>query len=301
MRLSPLALLLTFLIALCPSLAASSCRYSKGDFRSILNCAEKADIKAQKELGDRYLHGLGVAQSTTEAIRWYQQSAEGGSVEAQYLLGYLYQRGLGLRRSDSTALTWYRRAADNGHLEAQFNLATLLLTSSEFPKRPDEAARWYRAAADRGELAAANNLGYLYETGMGVGQNLEEARRYYQNSAQGNNREGQYNLARLLIDDARVQARNEGQQWLERSAKQGFVPAMALLGRFYAEKATPPNYSDAFYWFSLAAAFGDPAGKVGRAVVMPNLEGRDIEEIYRRLHDLPSFEKNARRPSRRRN
>lgn len=277
-RISISAIFSIISILLLPS--AFACSYNPNDARSILKCAEKGDSKAQNELGYRYLHGIGFAQSSTEAMRWYTESANAGSEEAQYVLGYLYQRGLGIRRSEPDAVTWYRKAADSGNPNAQYNLATLLISGKDIQKHPEEAFIWYQKAAAQGHVKAANNLGYLYHTGYGTLQNLQEAQHLYQNSATKGLPESQYNLALLGLEYPNLEG-IDVQQWLDRAANQGFPPAMARLGQYYAE-TNPPDYQNAYYWLTLASAFGDFNAKVSKQIVSGYLTEDEMKTIYKR-------------------
>ena len=288
----PLSFLLFFYLT---QTASAACRYSKHDVNSIVRCAEADDDNAQKELGDRYFHGIGVAQSTAEAIRWYQKSAEAGFTPAQYTLGYIYQRGLGIRKSDATAMNWYHHAAQNGSLEAQYNLATLLLLSTEIQKNPTQAFQLYQQAAEKGEIDSTNNLGYLYETGSGTAKNLELAEQFYRKAAMNNQITAQYNLGRLLFLN-RPEASLEAKLWLERAAKQGYAPAMSLLGQAYYQ-SSQPDYAQAYYWFSLAAAFGHPGGKTGQQITAQQLTPETIAQTHEQIKrfSLPGKRKSSRR------
>ena len=262
----------------CPmAVAGSACRYNARDFQSTLHCAEQQNPQAQKELGDKYLHGEGVAQSTAAAIRWYQQSAKAGYVPAQYTLGYLYQRGLGVRKSDHDAMIWYHQAAQAGNTDAQYNLGTLLLTTKEISKMPTQAFSLYQLAAKAGDADAANNLAYLHELGIGTQRDLQAAQEYYEMAARKNHEQGQYNMGRLLLGMQPVQLK-EAQYWLEKSAKQGFAPAMALLGQSHYQAETP-HYQNAYYWLSVASAFGSKNGKTGLLLVEKHLTPAQIQSI----------------------
>ena len=264
--------------------AHADCKFSPNDARSILQCAEKGDISAQYELGYRYLHGIGFAQSPTEAMRWYLQSAKAGSVAAQYVLAYLYQRGLGIRRSEHDAVIWYRYAAETGKTDAQYNLATLLITGRDIQKHPEEALPWYKKAANRGHIKATNNLAYLYHLGEGTPVNPTEAYRLYTRAAEKGLPESQYNLALLGLSFPQL-PNIDSKMWLERAARQGFSPAMTRLGQWYAEQA-PADYASAYYWLSLAAAFGNVKAKIGKEIVIPLLSETDIQRITEQIRQF---------------
>jgi hypothetical protein len=56
-----------------------------------------------------------VAQSYTEAAKWYRKAAEQGHAEAQVQLGVLYSNGLGVAANTAEATKWLLKAAEQGH------------------------------------------------------------------------------------------------------------------------------------------------------------------------------------------
>ena len=65
-----------------------------------------------------YARGAGVAQSETEAVKWYRKSAEQGNVFGQLNLGLMYRQGRGVSQSDTEAVKWFRLAAEQGNAPA---------------------------------------------------------------------------------------------------------------------------------------------------------------------------------------
>lgn len=69
--------------------------------------AEKGDPQAQFNLGLMYHSGLGLAQSESEAVKWYQKAAEGGYSSARVYMVVGYEEGwFGLPRDDDKAEYW---------------------------------------------------------------------------------------------------------------------------------------------------------------------------------------------------
>ena len=69
---------------------------------------------AQYCLGVLYANGIGIEQSYTEAIYWYQKAAEQGLAVAQYSLGVAYYNV----RYYTQAIYWWEKACENGVEEA---------------------------------------------------------------------------------------------------------------------------------------------------------------------------------------
>jgi TPR repeat protein len=58
------------------------------------------------------LKGQGTTQDAEEAFRWRCQAAEQGLVEAQRQVGDLYHAGRGVAADDALAAAWYEKAAE---------------------------------------------------------------------------------------------------------------------------------------------------------------------------------------------
>jgi TPR repeat protein len=51
-------------------------------------------------------------------VKWYYQAAQQGRPEAEYKVGYLYAQGLGVPQSSAEAIKWYRKADAHGYAYA---------------------------------------------------------------------------------------------------------------------------------------------------------------------------------------
>ena len=72
-----------------------------------------------------YDEGHGVAQSYTEAVKYYKLAANQGDADAQYNLALCYEYGQGVAKSISEAVKYYKLAADQGDEAAQKRLREL--------------------------------------------------------------------------------------------------------------------------------------------------------------------------------
>ena len=117
--------------------------------------AEQGNARAQNTLGVMYQEGWGVAQSNTEAVRWYRAAAEQGDEAAQTNLGVMYQQGLSVSQNYTKAVYWYRSAAEQGYELAQFALGALHAQGLGVERDFIQAYIWSNIAAANGyELAA---------------------------------------------------------------------------------------------------------------------------------------------------
>ena len=68
------------------------------EFYSLRGPAAAGDAQAQFALANHYFYGVGVPQDYSQALLWYNKSANQGFAPAQNLLGYMYQHKFGVPR-----------------------------------------------------------------------------------------------------------------------------------------------------------------------------------------------------------
>jgi TPR repeat protein len=120
--------------------------------------AHAGNAAAQFSLGFIYRRGQGVAQSDTEAVKWYRKAADQGHARAQGYLGFMYDQGKGVPQSGRKALKWYTKAAKQGNANAQFNLGVMYAKGEGVPENYAEAYRWMSLAAASGDQDARKTL-----------------------------------------------------------------------------------------------------------------------------------------------
>eukprot|EP00931_Biecheleriopsis_adriatica_P045353 TRINITY_DN25988_c0_g1_i1.p1 TRINITY_DN25988_c0_g1~~TRINITY_DN25988_c0_g1_i1.p1 ORF type:complete len:332 (-),score=103.64 TRINITY_DN25988_c0_g1_i1:25-1020(-) len=160
----------------------------------------------------------------------------GGVAEADALFcaGHCHERGLhGCSVDLKAAAEMYRLAAEQGHAVAQWRLGELCESGQGGQLSCDgkEAAHWYGLAAEAGNAQAQSALALLLEDGKdGVLQDDAKARHWHLAAAEQGNALSQYCLA-CLMAEGRGGSRDTGaaEQWLRRSAAQGFRPASQAL------------------------------------------------------------------------
>ena len=95
--------------------------YSQDRFDEIKRLAEKGDVVAQMNLGNKYYVGEGVPQNFTEAVKWYRMAARQGNAVAQNNLRMMYSIGSGLPKNFIRAYVWASVAAAQGNEQAMAN------------------------------------------------------------------------------------------------------------------------------------------------------------------------------------
>jgi TPR repeat protein len=218
----------------------ASAQNTNFDFQAAQMAADKGDVKAQYDLGQRYRLGLGAPRDYRKAAQYLQKAAQQGNPNAEVTLGSLYGKGRGVPRSVAMAVHWYRKAAEVGHPLGQYAMGnfyaqglgvtndmdqaiewwlkaakqnqvdaqtalgeTYLLPSPSYGKKYlnfTEAKHWLALAAGQGSPVAMNALGSIYESGLGVDQDFKEAAKWYQMAAERGNAQGQADLAQLYMD-----------------------------------------------------------------------------------------------------
>lgn len=99
------------------------------------------------------LEGLAAfeAKDYTQAFRLLKPLADQGDAEAQCLIANMYHLGLGLDTDISEAIQWYQRSAEQGYGVASNNLGGILQTGEHGDAlAPVEAQKWYQKAREQG-------------------------------------------------------------------------------------------------------------------------------------------------------
>lgn len=134
-------------------------------------CSQRAatgDAVAQRQLGNLYRNGVGVAQSDAEALAWYTKAAAQGDVVAYYNLGVMYDNGYGVEQDHREAARWYEQAVARDYGPAMYNLALQYEYGMSRPKDYAAAMDLYTKAAEQGEPWAQFAIALLYDKGLGV-------------------------------------------------------------------------------------------------------------------------------------
>ena len=233
-----------------------------------LAAAKTGDVRAQNGLGWLYDKGLGVAQDTREAMKWYRLAADQGNVFAQSRLAVAYARGDGVPQNNTESVRWNRMAAEQGFADAQANLGWAYDQGLGIPQDFAEAVKWYRLAAEQGHHIAQSNLGQMYGNGQGVQQDYKEAVKWYTLAAAQGFADAQANLGWVHAQGYSVPVDyREAAKWYRLAAEQGHAAAQANLGWLYDKGlGVAQDYQEAVQWYRRAADLGYALAQYGLGV-----------------------------------
>jgi len=175
----------------------------------------------------------------------------------------------------SNAAKTLNSAATAGDPVAQFQLGLSYLEQG----RTDEGVSLIRKSANQNQPAAQYRLAKLYEIGEGVTQDSEMARQLTERAARNGNRIAMHDLALYYAEgrggvdaDLPIAA-----NWFEKAAERGVVDSQFNLGvLFESGQGLPKNMTDAFVWYSIAAAQGDQFAKTRVEVLKETLDQTDL-------------------------
>lgn len=202
-------------------------------------------------------------------------------VSAAPIGDYADNRAVEVAPSSEAAKT-LNSAAAAGDPVAQFQLGLSYLEQG----RTDEGVSLIRKSANQNQPAAQYRLAKLYEIGEGVSQDSEMARQLTERAARNGNRIAMHDLA-LYYAEGRGGVEADlptAANWFEKAAERGVVDSQFNLGvLFESGQGLPKNMSDAFVWYSIAAAQGDQFAKTRVEVLKGTLEQTDLVSASARI------------------
>jgi TPR repeat protein len=185
--------------------------------------------EAQVIYGQMLLDGKLVKRNETLALHWFERAALAGDVMAINMVGRCLDQGWGVAASPHLAAPWFRKAAELGLDWGMYNLATLLTLGSGVPEDKLEALHWLRRASELGHAKSINLLGGFYEDGWVVKRDMVVACECYRKAAIAGDFRGQFNYARILIQEGKIA---EAISWLQKVPQTATPAFMAKMKRF---------------------------------------------------------------------
>ena len=79
------------------------------------------------EIGRQFHTGEEVAKNDNLAVWCYRKAANMGNATAQTCLGYCYDNGIGISQDSTEALVWFQKSAEQGCLDAYLSLETIFV------------------------------------------------------------------------------------------------------------------------------------------------------------------------------
>ena len=208
-------------------------------------------------LGLVYLNGTAGQQDVSEALTWFRRGAAGGEVESAYfagrilletaaepaqaregmallkqavdkdfppayhLLGSLYEKGHAVQLDTDVAAAWYEKAAKAGFRPSISPLTNLLMSGQVSNGRLSEARRWLGLVAKGDDAAALYRSGILALHGIGGEADRQAARAYFDRAAHLWDRDAQYQLGLIYLQDGTPEAVDLAYKWFDLSANAG--------------------------------------------------------------------------------
>ena len=148
---------------------------SKLTARQWMIATEYGADKAALRLGENYEKGEGVAANRSEALKWYEKSADLGNVKAMLRLGHLYAEGPSSPNNKTKSLHWYKKAADLQNVKAIMRLARHYALDATAADNTTESFNWYKKAANLGNAQAQYEVSVAYARGYGVDKDTTQA------------------------------------------------------------------------------------------------------------------------------
>lgn len=190
------------------------------------------------------------------ALYDFEQRAMRGDGDrvAEFYLGYMYKHGKGVAKDLGKAVEWYRKAAERGYVPAVNDYAVATLEQSA--RFEEEFARITKSfvGGDEDVLRLKNEVEYLRK-------NVREPTvRFLQSLAEDGNPTTQFNLGIMCIYDydGLPEDLKKPEEWFQKAANQGHVPAQYYLARTYEEGlgGVTPDLEKALEWYTKAAKPG---------------------------------------------
>ena len=194
------------------------------------------------------------------ALYDFEQRAMRGDGDrvAEFYLGYMYKHGKGVAKDLGKAVEWYRKAAERGYVPAVNDYAVATLEQSA--RFEEEFARITKSfvGGDEDVLRLKNEVEYLRK-------NVREPTvRFLQSLAEDGNPTTQFNLGIMCIYDydGLPEDLKKPEEWFQKAANQGHVPAQYYLARTYEEGlgGVTPDLEKALEWYTKAAKRDEPEG-----------------------------------------
>jgi len=156
-----------------------------------------------------------------------------------------------------TAFKEYLPLAEAGNAEAQNRLGRMYLYGQGRISNLDKAVYWYTKAASQGFVYSIATLGYLVDTGDGgmFSPSTEKGSCLYRAASIRGNRVAQWNLYHNLSNS--IFTITEAHEWLKRSFKQGYPPALARKGALLIVDPLNFDKTEGLMYLVLAQKYGD--------------------------------------------
>jgi TPR repeat protein len=181
-----------------------------------------------------------------------------GNPQALMALSHLYARGIGVSQSTEEALRLALKAARNEHAPGAFYVGHAFLTGAGTDRDVDKARYWLSRAADQGLPAALTQLAHSYRASFTEDPDPEHAAELYQQAIAQGADDALVALAYMHLNaELGDSSRDEALLYLGRAAERAYAPALHVLAGLYRDGTVSggePDYARAAEFCSAAAA-----------------------------------------------
>jgi TPR repeat protein len=190
---------------------------SPEDAAALLKTGAEAGLpEAQAAYGQALLDGRGVDRDAIAALGWFRKAAAGGDAMGMNMLGRCFEKGWGTAEDRTEATRWYARAAQSGLDWGMYNYGSALALGAGIERNEAAALGWFQRAGAIGHAKSINFVGSFHEEGRVTARDRAKAAECYRVAAEGGDYRGQFNHARLLAEDGRL---DEAVTWIGRAAE----------------------------------------------------------------------------------
>lgn len=151
---------------------------------SLMCSAIAGYVKAQSELGYKYLNGILFPKDHEQAFRWLNAAAGQDDMDAVVNLATMYMYGYGTKTDGVQARALLERAVQAEYAAAGRFMGLCHEKGIGGPKNEAEAVRWYLWGAERDDPGAAYLLADCYKEGRGVPKDPGQAAAWLEKAAQ---------------------------------------------------------------------------------------------------------------------
>lgn len=203
----------------------------KEAFRWISMAAGKGWIPAIRQLGVLYRSGFGVEKNIEKALRNLERASKEGDYSASEILADMYRNGEvdGIKDFEKSRM-YLMKAALDGSQKAMLMTAEIYLNGEGLPKDVEKALSLMNKASEKGLIEADLLLGDIYTSGKDVTADFEKAYKHYKKAAEAGDKYGMFKLALAYLSGQGCKKDGlAAVNWLKRSAKLGYTPAIKAL------------------------------------------------------------------------
>ncbi len=229
--------------------------YENEHIETLKTKAALNDRRAQLDLAQAYLTGMGVKENSELLFYWLAKAAESASAEEQYLLADMYKKGVGTKQNNRQAKYWHEQSANNGYTIAQYKMGKEYWEDDQY----EQAIHWFNIAAENNYLNAVKRLGEIYTDSESTYYSIDKAIKNFKKGANAGNKEIQFELAKLYYYDCSIEDNlHQAYEYYKLAASQDHTTAQYYLGWMHEfGEYVEPDKEKAFEWYRKSANNGD--------------------------------------------